>query len=270
MTEDPTTLIEVPVTDSAPWVQFSASEGFSDWLVRHNCSLAFTTYQAGKLFFIGHRSSNQLSIFERTFNRCMGLCVDGQSLWMSSHFQLWRFENVLNSDETYEGYDRLYIPRTAFTTGDLDIHDVAVDRERNPVFVNTRFGCLATLSDRHSFKPLWIPPHLTELVAEDRCHLNGLAMENGQPRFVTLVSLSNQVDQWRNHRVQGGCLLEIPSGRVRLSGLTMPHSPRIYQNRIWLHNSGCGEFGYLDESTESFRPIAFCPGYLRGLAFVEN
>jgi uncharacterized protein (TIGR03032 family) len=159
------------------------------------------------------------------------------------------------------------VPRVGHTTGDLDVHDVAVDAGGRVLFVATLFGCLATLSERYNFKPLWRPPFLSKLAAEDRCHLNGLALEDGRPRYVTVVSASDVVDGWRDHRQDGGCVLEVPSGRVVVSGLSMPHSPRVYRGRLWLLNSGAGTFGSLDPTSGAFVPLTFCAGYLRGLAF---
>jgi uncharacterized protein (TIGR03032 family) len=120
----------------------------------------------------------------------MGLWSNGQTILMSTLFQLWRFENALAPGEWHNGYDRLYVPQLAYTTGDLDIHDLHVDGQGQIVFVNTLFGCLATVSRTHSFKPLWKPPFISRLAAEDRCHLNGLAMKEGQPAYVTSVSQS--------------------------------------------------------------------------------
>ncbi len=134
----------------------------------------------------------------------------------------------------------------------------------------THFGCLATLSERYSFTPLWRPPFLSKLTAEDRCHLNGLALQDGLPRYVTVVSRSDVVDGWRDRRHDGGCVLEVPSGRVVASGLSMPHSPRLYRGRLWVHNSGTGMFGSVDPQTGTFTPLTFCPGYLRGLAFAGD
>ena len=77
-----------------PWVEVTASRYFSSWLADQKVSLAFTTYQVGKLFFLGRGGDGALTVFERTFNRCMGLWGDGQTLWMSSLYQLWRFEKI--------------------------------------------------------------------------------------------------------------------------------------------------------------------------------
>lgn len=259
-----------PSSTAPPALELAGSRQFPAWLAEQRTSLAFTTYQTGKLFLIGLQPDGRLSIFERTFNRCMGLWSDGQTLWMSSLFQLWRFENVLEPGQAANGYDRLFVPQVGYTTGDLDVHDVAVDRNGRVVFVNTLFGCLATHSDRYSFVPIWKPPFLSKLAAEDRCHLNGLAMENGEPRYVTAVSQSDVADGWRDHRRDGGCVVDVRSNEVIATGLSMPHSPRVYRDKLWLLNSGTGEFGFIDRERGTFEPVAFCPGYLRGLTFIGD
>jgi uncharacterized protein (TIGR03032 family) len=252
-----------------PWLEITSSTHFGAWLAEHNLSLAFTTYQAGKLFLLGRQPDNRLAVFERTFDRCMGLWSDGQTLWMSSRFQLWRIGNILRPGEIYQGHDRLYVPRVGYTTGDLDIHDVSLAGER-VIFAATLFNCLATVNPRYNFTPLWRPPFISKLAAEDRCHLNGLAVEDGKPRYVTVVSRSDVVDGWRDKRADGGCVLEVPSGQVVASGLSMPHSPRLYRGRLWLLHSGTGFLGSIDVAGGAFTPLAFCPGYLRGLAFAGD
>ena len=257
---------------AVPSLEMTGSRQFSAWLAEQQLSLAFTTYQAGKVFFLGLQPSGRLSIFERTFNRSMGMWASGSTLYLSSLYQLWRFENALEPGQVHQGYDCLYVPQVGYVTGDLDIHDIAVSSSggHQVVFINTLFSCLATVSDTHSFVPLWKPPFISRLAAEDRCHLNGLALRNGEPRYVTLVGQSDISEGWRDSRVNGGCVVDISSNEVILSGLSMPHSPRWYQDKLWLLNSGMGEFGYVDLARGKFEPIAFCPGYLRGLAFWEN
>src|SRR5262249_8812371 len=121
---DPQTIEAAPI----PKLEVDCSGRFREWLAEQRISIAFTTYQSGKLFLIGRRHDGRLSVHERTFNRCMGLWASSQTLWMSSLYQLWRFENALASGETHQGYDRLYVPQTGYTTGDIDIHDIAVER----------------------------------------------------------------------------------------------------------------------------------------------
>lgn len=251
-------------------MEVSGSAHLPSWLAEQQVSLAFTTYQSGKLFLLGLNPEGRLAVFERTFNRAMGLWADGQTLWLSTLYQLWRFENLLQPSECHQGHDRLYVPKIGYTTGDLDVHDVAIDGSGRVVFVATAFGCIATLSERSSFTPIWRPPFLSKLAAEDRCHLNGLALDNGRPRFATAVSTSDVIDGWRDRRRDGGVVLEIPDGRIVASGLSMPHSPRMYRDRLWLHDSGTGHFGSVDPQGGKFERLTFCPGYLRGLAFVGD
>ena len=247
--------------------ELTSSRQFPDWLGEQKLSLALTTYQAGKLFLLGLQPDGRLSVFERTFNRCLGLHATDQTLWLSSLYQLWRFENVLEAGQTAESFDRLYVPQVGYVTGDLDIHDVAVEATGRVVFVNTLFGCLATISDTHSFVPLWKPPFIDRLAAEDRCHLNGLALENGRAKYVTAVSQSNVADGWRDRRHDGGCVIDVQTNDIVAAGLSMPHSPRVYRDRLWVLNSGTGHFGFIDRDKGTFESVAFCPGYQRGLSF---
>lgn len=255
-----------------PKLELTGTRQFTAWLAEQRVSLAFTTYQSGKVFLIGLQPDGRLSVFERTLNRCMGMVAtpDAQTLYISTLYQLWRFERANAAGQGYNGYDALYVPQVGYTTGDLDIHDMAVDANGNVVFVNTLFSCLATTSETHSFRPLWRPPFISKLAAEDRCHLNGLAMENGRPRYVTAVSESDVNDGWREHRAGGGIVMDVPANTIIARGLAMPHSPRLYQGRLWLLNSGTGEFGHVDVNSGRFEPVSFCPGYLRGLAFTGH
>ncbi|MGH8582680.1 MAG: TIGR03032 family protein [Gammaproteobacteria bacterium] len=249
-----------------PKLEITTSRQFTAWLFEQNLSLAFSTYQSGKLFLLGLQPDGRLSVFERTFNRAMGLWGDGQTLYLSTLYQLWRFENALEPGQYANRYDRLYVPQVAYTTGDIDIHDIAPDSTGRLIFANTLFSCLGALSERYSFVPVWQPPFISKLAAEDRCHLNGLAMKDGQPAYVTAVSQSDAADGWRDRRRDGGVVIDVQANAVIADGLSMPHSPRWHRGELWLVNSGAGYFGKLDPAGGAFEPHTFCPGYIRGLA----
>jgi uncharacterized protein (TIGR03032 family) len=251
----------------------TTSRHFPQWLASTGGSLAFTTYQAGKLFLLGVKPDGRLSVFERSYPRCMGLAVgkDGRSIALATEFQIQLFDNVLEAgQESADGYDSVYAPHAGWVTGDLDVHDVGFGADGRPVFVNTLFACIAAVSDSHSFKPLWKPGFISRLAAEDRCHLNGMAMEGGRPRYATAVSRSDAADGWRDRRRDGGIAIDVATGEIVIEGLSMPHSPRLHDGKLWLLNSGTGEFGHADLDRGRFEPIAFCPGYARGLAFAGN
>jgi uncharacterized protein (TIGR03032 family) len=248
----------------------SASRHFPQWLASTGGSIAFTTYQAGKLFLIGLRDDGRLSVFERTFPRSMGIAIsgDGRSFALATEFQIQRFDNVLPAgSRDRSGFDAAFAPHAAWITGDVDAHDVGFAADGRPLFVNTLFSCIASVSDGHSFRPVWTPPFISRLAAEDRCHLNGMAMKGGRPLYATAVSRSDAADGWRDRRRDGGVLIDVDSGEIVAAGLSMPHSPRLHDGRLWLLNSGTGEFGFVEPDGGRFEPVAFCPGYARGLAF---
>lgn len=259
------------VTDTEkPKLAINGSRLLTSWMAEQKASLAFTTYQAGKLFLIGMKPSGELSVFERTFDRCMGLAAGNGRLWMSSLYQLWRFENFLDAGIVADGHDAMFVPVAGHTTGDADIHDIHIRSDGTPLFVVTRFNCIATLGERGSFRPVWRPPFIDRIAAEDRCHLNGMAIEDDMPRCVTCVGRSNVAEGWRDHRQNGGLLIDVESGETIVQGLSMPHSPRLHNGQLWMLQSGTGEFGRVDLATGQFEPICFLPGFARGLTFVGD
>jgi uncharacterized protein (TIGR03032 family) len=243
------------------------SRGFVEWLAGERLGLVLSTYHGGGLLFLGRKPGNELGLHVSAFERAMGTWTDGQTLWVATTNILWRLENMLTPGRVQDGFDRVFVPRVGRVTGDLDVHDVAVGEDGNPVFVNTRFSCLATVDDRFSFRPLWKPPFVTALAPEDRCHLNGLAVEGGRPRYVTAVARTDAADAWRDHRAGGGVVMDVTTNEVVAEGLSMPHSPRLHGGRLWVLNSGAGQLGYVDLRGGKFEPVAFVPGYGRGLAF---
>ena len=252
-------------------VECGASPDFSAWISQAQGSLVVSTYQAGKVALIGW-DGGQTTLLMREFDKPLGLAVDGGRLALATRHEVTLLANagLLAHDflEQDPGrYDALYLPRATFHTGDLNTHDVAFQGQ-DLVLVNTRFCCLARLSTQFNFVPFWRPSFVTDLVPEDRCHLNGLAMEDGQPRFVTALGTTDAAGAWRQNKAQGGVLIEVASGQIVLRGLSMPHSPRCYGGRLWVLNSGTGELLLVDPVQGRSAPVCRLPGYLRGLAFV--
>jgi uncharacterized protein (TIGR03032 family) len=247
--------------------QLVTSRGFDEWLAGERMSLALTTYQVGGLLLLGLKPNRDVSIYAAAFDRSMGLWSNGQSLWLATANSIWRMENCLADGAQQDGFDRMYVPRVSYTTGDLDVHDLAIDADGRPVFVNTRFSCLATVDERFSFQFLWKPSFITSISPEDRCHLNGLALQQGRPKYVTAVAKCDAADAWRDFRDQGGMVIDVETNEIVAEGLSMPHSPRLYRDRLWLLNSGTGHLGYIDFEQGRFEPVTFIPGYARGLAF---
>ena len=252
-------------------IEKSCSRGFGPWLHKSGMSLAITSYQSGRLYLVGSEPNGRVSFYERIFERAMGVVGNQQRLYLGSLYQLWRFENVLRKGElANKVFDRCYVPRNAQTIGDIDIHELGLRKNGKVVFVNTKYSCLAELDPVHSFKPIWKPPFISKLAPEDRCHLNGLAMKDGAPKYVTAVCRSDSVDGWRDRRRDGGVVIDVETDEIVCEGLSMPHSPRWHNGKLWVLNAGTGYLGWVDFETRQFVPFTFCPGFLRGLSLHGN
>lgn len=253
-----------------PTFNIQSSPDIATWLQRCEISLAFTTYRANRLLFLGTDAADspQLKLHERLFDRPMGLFVDGESLWMAARCQLWRLDNLLAPGQLHEGGDRLYVPAASFTTGDVNAHEIVLRQDGQPIFVNTAFSCLATVAPLCSFAPIWTPPFITKMAGDDRCHLNGIALKDGLPTWATACGGSGDPSSWRNQRNGGGVMIHIPSGELAATGLTMPHSPRWHDGKLWLLNSGTGELGWIEHG--QFQALCFLPGFVRGLTFAAG
>ena len=255
---------------------FSQSGGLMALLLKLDLAVAFTSYQSGMFHLLGHRGGAG-HLHQCAIARPMGLARAGPSgLVLSAGHQLIRFENTLQPHERINNlFDACYVPRTIHMTGEIDAHDVGITAGGDPIFANTRMNCLARTDPRYSFAEVWRPPFISALVDEDRCHLNGLAMRDGKPAFVTAVSCSDTIDGWRDRRASGGVVIDVEQGRIICEGLSMPHSPRWHDGALWVLNSGTGELGVVEgagktgkgKALGTFVPRVFCPGFARGLAF---
>lgn len=264
------------LADASPGAErfaLTASADFPAWLAGIGGCLALSTYQAGKLILLGSAPDGAVTLFEREFVRPMGLAplAEGAGFVLATQHQIYRFQKALDpgADDS-RGFDAVYVPQVAWVTGSVDAHDVGIDSSGRPLFVNTLYSCIAAVSDTHSFRPLWKPPFISRVERGDRCHLNGMAMAKGRPRYATAVARSDVAKGWREHRAGGGVVIDIESNEIVAEGLAMPHSPRLHDGRLWLLNSGAGEFGFVDLVSGRFEAVAFCPGYARGMAFVGN
>jgi uncharacterized protein (TIGR03032 family) len=231
-------------------------------------SLLVTTYQAGKLI-VARADGGRLNTHFRSFPLPMGLAGDRHRLAIGTRHHVWEFRNqpaVAHGLEPVGKHDACYLPRSAHVTGDIRIHEIAWAGDELWI-VNTRFSCLCTLDREHSFVPRWRPPFVTALAPEDRCHLNGLAVVDGRPRYVTCLGTTDTAAGWRDQKATGGALLDVDTGAVLLGGLSMPHSPRWYRGKLWLLESGAGTIAFVHPGTGQTETVAELPGFTRGLDF---
>lgn len=257
-----------PPVQAGSRFQYVHSGNFPDLLKQVEASLAITTYQAGKLALFREKAG-RLSMLPRTFDQAMGLAVRPDRLAIGTKYQIWELRNAFDPP-THQfppgPYDACYLPRASHVTGDIDCHELAWGGEELWI-VNTMFSCLCTLDPDFSFVPRWKPPFVSQIAAQDRCHLNGLAMRNGLPNYVTAFGETDTPEGWRDGKVGGGIVMDVASGEVVASGLAMPHSPRWHEDQLWLLDSGRGRLITVELATGKTETIAELPSYTRGLAF---
>jgi uncharacterized protein (TIGR03032 family) len=237
---------------------------------RLHISLLVSTYQADKVILIRH-AQGTLNTHFRAFAKPMGLAGDAARLAIGGTNTVWYYRNmpaVAQKLEPPATHDACYLPRRIHVTGDIDIHELAWGGDGELWLVNTRFCCLCTLDAEHSFTPRWRPPFVTAFAPQDRCHLNGLAMVDGRPAYVTALGETDTSGGWRTHKVDGGVLMDVPHNTVVCRGLCMPHSPRWYGDKLWVLESGRGSLAVVDIEAGTWETVAQLPGYTRGLDFV--
>jgi uncharacterized protein (TIGR03032 family) len=245
---------------------------FPALLRKLGASLLVTTYQAGKLVLV-RDEGDHLNTHFRAFQAPMGMALAGDRLAVGTTIQVWEFVDVPAVAAKLDPpgrHDACFLPRSSHVTGNIQIHEMAWGAGGELWVVNTRFSCLCTLDGSASFAPRWRPPFVRALEPTDRCHLNGLAMAEGRPRYVTALGETDEPAGWRANKAQGGIVLDVASGEVITRGLSMPHSPRWYAGRLWICESGAGTFGFIDPNTSKYEPIAEVPGFTRGLDFAGN
>ena len=234
-------------------------------------ALLVTTYQAGKLVVV-RSDGGVINTHFRAFNKPMGMAVGHGRLAIGAAVDVWEFRNVPAVTAKLDPpgkHDACYLPRSAHVTGDVQIHEMAYVGDQ-VLFVNTRFSCLATHDPDHSFAPTWRPKFISALTPDDRCHLNGLCVVDGRPRWVTALGETDTSGGWRENKKSGGILIDVDTNEIVVRGLSMPHSPRWHGGRLWLLESGTGSLGHVDLATGKYEPIVHLDGFTRGLEMVGN
>ena len=247
--------------------RYTQTESFVAVMRELGASLLVSTYQANKLLAV-RAMPGGISTLVRTFDRPMGIAATGDRFALGTQSQVWTFRNapdIAPRIEPQGTHDACYLPRSCHVTGDVGVHEIAWAGDELWL-VNTRFSCLCTLNADYSFVPRWRPPFVTALAAEDRCHLNGLAMEEGRVKYVTALGESDTRDGWRQCKAAGGVLIDVTSNEVLLRGLSMPHSPRVQDGQVWLLESGKGQLCIADLRAGRRTTVAAFPGFARGLA----
>jgi uncharacterized protein (TIGR03032 family) len=264
---------ENPAAQEPPPFTSSYTSNFPHLLRELGISLLVSTYQAGKLIVV-RADGDELNTHFRSFASPMGVAYQPETgrLAIGARHEVWEFRNhesVAPKLSATQPHDAAFLPRRSHFSGDIRIHEIGwIGPELWAV--NTRFSCLCTFDGEHSFVPRWRPPFISGLAPEDRCHLNGMCIVDGAPKYVTCLGTADTAHGWRAHKADGGCLLDVESGEFLLRGLSMPHSPRLYDGRVWLLESGHGSVSVADLAKGTTTEIIRVPGFTRGIDFCRQ
>ncbi|MFK8036685.1 MAG: TIGR03032 family protein [Crocinitomicaceae bacterium] len=252
------------------------SPNIPELLTKLNCSLAISTYQAGKLIFISPKNEEHLVQLPRTFNKPMGIALDNErgKLGLACKDSIELFQNSKDLAEFYprapKKYDALFMPRVSYNSGGIDIHDLSFGKNEQIFGVNTLFSCIVKIDNQYNFTPYWKPSFISKLVSEDRCHLNGMAMENGLPKYATSFNQGDAQQSWRGNITKTGTVINVTTNEVLNDSLAMPHSPIIINKKLYILLSATGQLVEVDTVSGKQTEIINLGGFVRGMAHFKD
>jgi uncharacterized protein (TIGR03032 family) len=241
-----------------------------EFLYQIQSTIVISTYQAGKVIFISPKDEDNIIQLPRTFKKAMGIALDGnKKMAIATQDEVILTSNSPALAKAYpkaeNTYDAFFMPRATFYTGFVDLHDLHFGNGNTLWGINTSFSALCKIDTEYSFNPVWKPHFITDLVSEDRCHLNGLAMQNGEPIYVSALGSGNAHQSWRNNITEGGILMNVPENEIILKGLGMPHSPRLYDGKLFVLLSAEEKVICVEPETGKYETIAKVSGFTRGM-----
>ena len=239
-----------------------------------NCTIAISTYQAGKVIFLSPNANGKIIQLPRSFEKAMGIALKGDKMAIACKDEVIVLKNskdlAIHYPKKNNIYDGLFMPRLTYFTGVLDVHDLDWAADDSLIGVNTAFSCIIKVDENYSFTPIWKPHFITKLASEDRCHLNGLAMENGKPKYVTAFNNGDTPKSWKDTVTTSGIVMDIDSNEIIATDIPMPHSPRMINGELYLLLSATGELVKMDVSSGKYDVITKIGGFVRGLSTVGD
>jgi uncharacterized protein (TIGR03032 family) len=254
----------------APPFSCTYTPNLAELLTQLNCSLAITTYQAGKLIFLSPDGENAMRQLPRDFDKAMGLAISKNRMAIAVKDEVVVLANApmlaINYPSKPNFYDSFFVPRASYYTGAVDIHDIDWDKKNRLCAVNTLFSCLVTIDNSYSFRPYWMPPFIKKLESGDFCHLNGMAMVDEMPRYVSMFGQTTTIKGWREGVETNGLIMDIETNEVVAHSLPMPHSPRWFDGELYCLLSATGQLIRVDIATGKYDVVCQLKGFVRGMA----
>ena len=256
-------------TTTPPPFSCTFTPNLPELLRQLNCTIALSTFQAGKVIFLSAKNDDELTQLPRNFAKPMGIALHGDKMAIACLDEVIVLANSPQLAANYPNkpaiYDALYMPRASYFTGQIDIHDLDYGADNQLFAINTSFSSIIKIDDNYSFTPIWKPKFITKQVSEDRCHLNGMTLLEGKPKYVTAFSETDTPQGWRERVTDGGIVMDVESGETIARNIPMPHSPRLFNGELFLLLSATGELVRLDPNSGKYDRVTQLNGFVRGL-----
>lgn len=248
----------------------------AELLYKLKCTIAFSTYQAGKLIFLSPKDSNSIVQLPRNFHKPMGIALhpEKDKLALATRDEVLVFSNSPELAKTYPKspgkYDALYLPRATYYTSPLDLHDLHYGKDNRLFAVNTLFSCVMEIGDDYHFVPYWTPPFIQKLESIDACHMNGMILENGLPKYVSAFGQGNTPQSWRQTLLDSGLMMDVQTNEVIADQLAMPHSPMLIDGDIYILLSATGELVKINRENGQKEVLANFQAFVRGMGYYKG
>ena len=248
-------------------IAWTARGDFAAVLERLGLSLALSA-RPNHIIFLG-AVDGRLTATATLMTQPMGLAANSGRIAVASPRSIVVFANAPRLAPHYPGkrdyYDAFFIPRTIHFTGECHMHDMIFEGQAI-IGANTNFSCICRVDGSFSFTPLWRPSFISQLRAEDRCHLNGFAGHAGELYYLTALAATDVEGGWRQTPDSAGILIDARRNVIMRDDLCMPHSPRLINDELYVLNGGEGEVLRVDRSSGASEVVASLPGFTHGLS----
>ncbi len=255
-----------PQAPTAEPIGWSVRGDFAAILERLGLSLVLST-RPNHVIFLGSVEGS-LTVTATLMSQPLGLAAETGRIAVATLRSIVIFANAARLAEHYPGkrgyYDAFFIPRTIYFTGECQMHDMAFEGSA-VIGANTNFSCICRVDGSFSFTPLWRPSFISQLRAEDRCHLNGFAAHGGELYYLTALAATDTEAGWRNAPHSAGILIDARRDVILRSDLCLPHSPRLINNELYVLSGGEGELLRVDRGTGDSTVMTRLPAFTHGL-----
>jgi uncharacterized protein (TIGR03032 family) len=253
------------------------TNSFTEILKQEKISLIISSNKTDQIIII-KADQDILNLTSHIYNQPTAIAFNNenennnQKLAIATNREIWELGNFPETAKKLEPlgkYDACFVPKNIQVTGNINVLDMGYIKGELWL-INNRFSCLCTLDSNYSFIPRWNADFINKKYGKNISYLNGLAMENNRPKYITSLAESDYINNNINPNINSGIIIDIETDNIILENLSLPNFPRFYQGKLWFLESGKGHLSYYDFQSQKQVIIAQLPCLTTGLDFAGN